>query len=124
MYEPKDTDQVLLDNEYCTIICIGAGERYGTDYALKLYFVNKTDKDMVFHIDDVYVNDAMIDPVFPLTIRPQRNTFDLMMWSNSSLKEQGIDPDNVSSVRFIVDTYEPGHLDDEHFFRESVTFTK
>ncbi len=124
VYEPKDTDQVLLDNEYCTIICIGAGERYGTDYALKLYFVNKTDKDMVFHIDDVYVNDAMIDPVFPLTIRPQRNTFDLMMWSNSSLKEQGIDPDNVSSVRFIVDTYEPGHLDDEHFFRESVTFTK
>ena len=124
VYEPKDTDQVLLDNEYCTIICIGAGDRYGTDYALKLYFVNKTDKDMAFDIDDVYVNDAMIHPVFPLTIRPQRNTFKVMMWSNSSLKEQGIDPNNVSSVRFIVDTYEQGHLDDEHFFRESVTFTK
>ena len=124
VYEPKDTDQVLLDNEYCTIICIGAGDRYGIDYALKLYFVNKTDKEMAFDIDDVYVNDAMIHPVFPLTIRPQRNTFDLMMWSNSSLKEQGVDPDNVSSVRFIVDAYEVDHLDDEHFFRESVTFTK
>ncbi|RRJ24591.1 hypothetical protein EHV10_12460 [Lachnoanaerobaculum gingivalis] len=123
VYEPKDTDQVLIDNEYCTIILVGS-DMNNVNYALKLYIVNKTDETMNISTGENYIDGKKIKnpPYFP-QIRPQKSTFETINWLVSTIKDQGIDPSDISNISFYVDVYASGHLNDEHFFKETISFT-
>lgn len=123
VYEPKDTDQILIDNEYCTIILVGSDVNY-MNYTLKLYIVNKTDETMTISTGENYINGKRIEypPYFP-QIKPQKSTFETINWLVSTITDQGIDPSNISNISFYVDVYANGHLNEEHFFKETISFT-
>ena len=60
--EPAATDHVLVDDDNCSVIITGYEPDNSWGYAMKLYLVNKTDRDMVFSVDDSSVNGIMCDP--------------------------------------------------------------
>ena len=123
VYEQQDTDKLLIDNEYCTIILVGS-DMDNVNYTLKLYIVNKTDETMNISTGENYIDGKKIKnpPYFP-QIRPQKSTFETINWLVSTIKDQGIDPSNISNISFFVDAYANGHLNDEHFFKETISFT-
>ena len=123
VYEQKDTDKLLIDNEYCTIILVGS-DMDNVNYTLKLYIVNKTDETMNISTGENYIDGKKIKnpPYFP-QIKPKKSTFDTISWFVSAITDQGIDPSNISNISFFVDAYANGHLNDEHFFKETISFT-
>ena len=123
VYEPKDTDKVLIDNDYCTIILVGS-DMNNVNYILKLYIVNKTDETMNISTGENYIDGKKIKnpPYFPL-IKPKKSTFETIEWSVSTITDQDIDPSNISNISFFVDAYANGHLNEEHFFKETISFT-
>ena len=123
VYEQKYTDKVLIDNEYCTIILVGS-DMDSVNYTLKLYIVNKTDETMNISTGENYIDGKKIKnpPYFP-QIKPKKSTFDTISWFVSAITDQGIDPSNISNISFFVDAYANGHLNDEHFFKETISFT-
>lgn len=123
VYEQKDTDKLLIDNEYCTIILVGS-DMDNVNYTLKLYIVNKTDETMNISTGENYIDGKKIKnpPYFP-QIKPKKSTFDTISWFVSAITDQGIDPSNISNISFFVDAYANGHLNDEYFFKETISFT-
>jgi lipoprotein len=123
VYEQKDTDKLLIDNEYCTIILVGS-DMDNVNYTLKLYIVNKTDETMNISTGENYIDGKKIKnpPYFP-QIKPKKSTFYTISWFVSAITDQGIDPSNISNISFFVDAYANGHLNDEHFFKETISFT-
>lgn len=123
VYEPKDTDKVLIDNDYCTIILVGS-DMNSVNYILKLYIVNKTDETMNIKTGENYIDGKEIknSPYFPL-IKPQKSTFETIEWFVSTLKDQDIDPSNISNISFYVAAYANGNLNEDYFFKETISFT-
>lgn len=123
VYEPKDTDKVLIDNDYCTIILVGS-DMNNVNYILKLYIVNKTDETMNISTGENYIDGKKIKnpPYFPL-IKPQKSTFETIEWFVSTITDQDIDPSNISNISFFVDAFANEHPNKEHFFKETISFT-
>lgn len=96
--EAQDTDVVLVDNEDVTVIVTECAPRKNWGYCVYLYFVNKTDQNMMFSTDDVSVNGFMVDPYYSTIISAGKSKFDFMCWYGTSLEDNGIT--DVEEIEF------------------------
>lgn len=116
--EPADTDYVVVDNAYVTVIATG----YETDgifgYGVNFYMENRTDMDLMFSADDVSVNGYMLDPFYAKSVAAQKCAFSTMSWSDTSLEETGIS--EVEEIAFTLRVREDGNLPAGSLIEESV----
>ena len=115
----KSTDIILVDNEYATVI---ATDFYTDDiwgYTADLYIVNKTDKEVMFSVNEVSVNGFMADPFFATTIMPEKASFESMSWSEDTFAECGIT--DVENIEFILDIYDANDWLADKFVNENIT---
>ena len=60
--EAQATDNVIIDNDYVTVIVTGYEDDEIWGYTANLFLLNKTDKTVMFSVDDASVNGFMADP--------------------------------------------------------------
>lgn len=118
--ESKDSDTVLADNEYVTVIVTGYEEDEIWGYTVNYYLVNKTDKELMISVDDVSVNGYMLDPYYATTLAPGFTAFSDMYWSEDSFEENGID--NVEEIEMTLQVYDYSEwMDINYMVNETVT---
>lgn len=96
--EPKETDNVILDNEYVTVIVTGYEEDTLWGYAVNLFFLNKTDKNIMFSVDEASINGYMADPFYATEVKAGKCAFGSMSWSDETLEDNGIS--SVEEIEF------------------------
>ena len=122
-YEIKDTDQVLVDNEYITVAYVGSESDDVSGYTATIYIVNKTDTKVTLDASDVSVNGYMADPLYMETLERGKSAFSGINWLNSDFESAGIDKSSISNIEFNLDIYDEDNSDREHFFNGKVTIT-
>ena len=88
--EPAAADLVLVDNDNCSVIITGYEPDNSWGYAMKLYLVNKTDRDMVFSVDDSSVNGIMCDPFWADIVCAGKTSYSTVLWDKNALDENDI----------------------------------
>lgn len=111
--EPKDTDTVLVDNEYITAIVTGYEPDGMWGYTVELFLVNKTSTSAMFTVDEESINGYMMDPFWATSVLPGNCKFSSMSWSNSDFEENGIT--TVEEIEFMFSAY-----DEENFYTKYI----
>lgn len=96
--ESQDSDNVIVDNDYVTAIITGYEEDSIWGYTANLFLVNKTDKEVMFSVDEASVNGYMIDPFWANSVGAGKCAFSTIAWSDDSLEENNIS--EVESIEF------------------------
>ena len=90
----KDTDVVLMDNEYCKIILTATNPDSFWGYDQSVFVLNKTDKALVFTTQEAFLNEVACDPFWTHTIPAGKCSNTTMYWFENNLKSAGIEQVN------------------------------
>ncbi|MBO4989108.1 MAG: hypothetical protein J6D37_02130 [Clostridia bacterium] len=116
---PQPTDNVIVDNEYVTVIVTGYKDDDIWGYTVKLFLLNKTDKTVMFSVNNASVNGYMADPLFAKSVSSKKCAFTSMSWSDKTLKDNGIT--SVNEIEFNLRVYDIGDWLGDDFVNQSVT---
>lgn len=116
--EAQDSDIVLVDNEYITLIATGFGSDEFWAYKVDLYLVNKTDASAMFVAENTTVNGIEIDPYFAYDVAPGKCRFCTMAFSEADFEFAEIE--NVESVEFFFSSYDE-YIWDTVFAEEQIS---
>ncbi len=110
--ETLESDNVILDNEYATVIVTGYENDDIWGYTVNLFLINKTDKTVMFSVDEASVNGFMADPLFASTVMPEKCAFTSMSWSETTLEENSITDVQNIEFKLSVNNYDDWSEDD------------
>lgn len=117
--ESQPTDNVVIDNEYVTMIVTGYGHDDIWGHTANVFLVNKTDKTVAFNANDVMVNGIAVDPIFYKTVAPGKCLFDTISWDDEDFEAAGITEIEVIEMQLRVSDYNDWMADD--LVNETVT---
>ena len=123
VYEAKAGDQVLVDNEYVTVIYVGDNKENELGYSINLYIVNKTDKDITVSGDDMSINGYMVGADFFKDVSAGKVSLSNIQWYEETFKENDIDESKINDIEFSLDIYPPENIEAEHFFNGMLKIT-
>ena len=116
---PQASDNVIVDNEYVTATVIGYEEDEIWGYTVNLFLLNKTDKDVMFSVEEASVNGYMADPFFAKTVYSGMCAFASMSWSDTTLEENGITA--IEEIEFNLRVYNDDDWFEDDWVNETVT---
>lgn len=119
---PQEGDRVLLDTDAMTVIAVNSAENTAMKYYYSdIYFLNKTNEDVMLSLEDASINGFGIQPRFGTLLKGGCATFGKVVWMNNTLASSRID--KVEEIRFTLcaitqkelenvkdDTEEPSYL--------------
>ncbi|MCD8383124.1 MAG: hypothetical protein LUC30_09515 [Clostridiales bacterium] len=117
--ENLDTDIVLVDNEYVTVIVTGCEYDDVWGYAVNLYLVNKTDSKVMYSVDNASVNGYMVDPYYADTVAAGTCAFSSMYWYSEDLEDNGIT--EVDEIEFELNIYDNDDWAVDNYVSETIT---
>ena len=122
VYEAKAGDQVLVDNEYVTVIYTGDNKENELGYSINLYIVNKTDKDITVSGDDMSINGYMVGADFFKDVSAGKVSLSNIQWYEETFKENDIDESKINDIELSLDIYQTDNTEAEHFFNGVLKF--
>ena len=110
-------DQILVDNRDCTILVTGFEPDNSWGYVMNLYLVNKTDQDLVFNVDDSWINDNPCFTYWTEIVTAGSAAYSSILWEKADLEESEIQVVRKISLPMLVysDQNTDGPLIDETF---------
>lgn len=117
--ESKDSDQIIVDNENVTVTVIGYEESSIWGYIVHVFLQNKSDKEIMFTVDDASVNGYMADPFWSSSVSAGKCAFASIIWLSSTLEECGIF--SVEEIKFLLRAYDYGNWISDDLAHEQVT---
>ena len=84
-----------------------------------LFLLNKTDKTVMFSVDDASVNGFMADPFYATSVSAGKCAFSSMAWSDTTLEENGIT--EVEEIEVLFRAYDADDFMGEDFANEVIT---
>ena len=88
-------------------------------YTADMFFVNKTDKTLMFGTDDVSVNGYMADPFFAKSVSAGKCAFGSMQWSEETFAENEIE--EVEEIEFTLSIYDDDDIFADHYYDGQIT---
>lgn len=118
-----DTDQILMDNEYVTVIVTGFEVQNDGDYEIGLYLVNKTDVQVLYCLDDVSVNDYIVDAGGGVWLAADKQCKSSFQVDQEDLEDCGItDPEEgIDTIELLLEVYSAEIGYSEPLVSETVT---
>ena len=113
----QDTDVVLMDNEYVTIIATSIGLDADGNYTMVLYMQNKADSNVFIKPTNVCLNGVEIDPWWGATVTAGKATFGSISWFAFALEENSIT--SVETITMTVTVFD--ELGENTFVSEDIT---
>ncbi len=117
--EAQASDNVIIDNDYVTVIVTGYEEDEIWGYTVNLFLLNKTDKNVMFSVDEASVNGFMSDPFYATSVSPCKCAFSSMAWSDGVLEENNIT--EVETIEFKFRAYDEDNWLGDDFANEIIT---
>lgn len=117
--EARPDDNIIVDNEFVTVIVTGYENRRIWGYTVNLFFVNKTDKNISIVTDEESINGFMSDPYFADDVSAGNCAFSSMSWFDSDLEDNGIT--DVEEIEFRLRVYDSDDWFDSDFVNEVIT---
>ena len=117
--EAQPSDNVIIDNDYVTVIVTGYEQDEIFGYMVNLFLLNKTDKNIMFSVDEASVNGFMADPFYADSVLAGKCAFSSMAWSDTTLEENGIT--EVETIEFKLRAYDEDNWFDGDFANETIT---
>ena len=118
---PQESDNIIVDNEYVTVVVTGYEDDPIWGYTAKLFLLNKTDKNVMFSVDEASVNGYMADPFFAKSVSAGKCAFSSMSWSDTDLEENGITV--IEEIEFNIRAYDEDNWLDDDLANKTVTLT-
>ena len=120
--EEKNTgfeEKVFVDDENCTfkITEIDPDNEWG--YTLKAYLENKTDKNLMYTMEDVSVNGFMCDPFWAETVQAGKKAKSEISFFEEDFAELGIE--NVEEIEFTLSIYDDDDFEAADLVKETFT---
>lgn len=109
--EPESTGFqpiVLAENEKMCVKITAIEENAIFGYTLKVFLENKTDKELMFTVDDVSVNGFMCDPFWATSVAGGKKSNSSIAWLSSSFEENGIE--KVEEINFTLRVYDSNDI--------------
>lgn len=116
---PLDTDNVILDNDSVTVIVTGYEDDDIWGYTVNLFLLNKTNKNVMFCVDEASVNGYMADPFYATEVAAGKCAFSSMSWSDSTLEDNGITA--IEEIEFKFRAYDSENWFDDDFANDTIT---
>ena len=101
---PAFAPVVLVDDENCTVTVTGIDEDALFGYTLKVFLENKTDKELMYSLDNVSVNGFMCDPFWAATVAAGKKSNEEITFFDSDFEANGIT--EVSEITFTLQVYD------------------
>ncbi|MBP3480719.1 MAG: hypothetical protein J6K66_03865 [Clostridia bacterium] len=117
--EAQATDNVIIDNNYITVIVTGYEKDDIFGYTVNLFLLNKTDKNVMFSVDEASVNGFMADPFYATSVSAGKCTFSSMAWSDTTFEENSIT--EVETIEFKLRAYDEDNWLGDDFANETIT---
>ncbi len=117
--ESQPTDTVLVDNDNVSVIVTGYNDDKIWGYTVNLYLVNKTDKELMYSVDEASVNGFMADPFWASSVNAGKVAFASMSWSDSAFEENGIT--SVEEIEMKLRIHDSNDWTSGDIFNETVT---
>lgn len=117
--EAQDSDNVIIDNDYVSVIVTGYEEDEIWGYTVNLFLLNKTDKNVMFSVDEASVNGFMADPFYATSVSAGKCAFSSMTWLDTTFEENGIT--EVENIEFNLKAYDEDNWSGDDFANETVT---
>lgn len=116
--ETLASDNVIVDNDYVTVVVLGYEEDSIMGYSVNLFLINKTDKNIMFSTDNESVNGYMADPFYAVALASGKCTFSSISWFNSTLEENNII--EVEEIEFALRVYDNDNWFDDDLVNETI----
>ena len=84
-------DIVLVDNDEYSVIVTGFDPDNLWGYTMNVYLCNKTDRNLMFAIDEASVNGYMCDPFWASSVAAGCQEYCGISWNSSDFETNGID---------------------------------
>ena len=117
--EASPDDIVLADNDAITAVVTGYDPDNMWGYTVNVYFLNKTDKTLMFTVEDASVNGFMADPFYAASLDGGKCMFSSISWSDTALEESGIT--DIEEIEFTLRAYDFDDLMAGDVFNEKIT---
>lgn len=117
--ETQANDNVIIDNDYVTVIATGYEDDAIWGYTVNLFLLNKTDKDIMFSVDEASVNGYMADPFYATEVAAGKCAFSSMSWSDTTLEDNNIT--TVEEIEFKFRAYDSDNWFGDDFANETIT---
>lgn len=117
--ETQANDNVIIDNDYVTVIVTGYEDDAIWGYTVNLFLLNKTDKDIMFSVDEASVNGYMADPFYATEVAAGKCAFSSMSWSDTTLEDNNITA--VEEIEFKFRAYDSDNWFGDDFANETIT---
>lgn len=110
---------VLVENEDICVKITGVESDPIWGYTLKVYLENRTDKELMFTVDNVSLNRFMCDPFWAESVAAGMKSNSSIYWFESTLEENGISA--VEEIRLTLRVYDSKNFSAEDVFQGSFT---
>lgn len=117
--EAQLSDNVIIDNDNVTVIVTGYEQDDIFGYTVNLFLQNKTDKNIMFSVNEASVNGFMADPFYATPVSAGKCAFSSMAWSDTTLEENGIT--EVETIEFKLRAYDEDDWSRDDFANETIT---
>ena len=111
--------RLLIDNAYVTAIVTGYSVDEIWGYSVNVFLVNKTDKDIMFSVNDASMNGYMADPFFATDVAAGKCSFESITWFNTTLEENNIT--EVEEIEFNLQVRDANEWLTDDFADEKIT---
>ena len=116
---PQPNDNVIIDNDSVTVIVTGYEEDKIWGYKVNLFLINKTDKNVMFGVNEASINGFMADPFYATTVSAGKCAFSSMSWTNRVLEDNGISA--VEKIEFKFRIYDSDDWTLSDIVNETIT---
>lgn len=118
--ESQASDNVIIDNDYVTVIVTGYEEDEIYGYTVNLFLLNKTDKNIWFSIYEEAVNGFMADSTFyGEIVSAGKCSFSFMSFFDTTLEENGIE--TIEEIEFKLRAFDSDNFISDDFANETIT---
>lgn len=108
--QPAETDQILINNEDCLIVVTGFDPDNSWGYAVRLYLCNKTDRDLIFSVENSSVNGIMCEPYWAEIVTAGKSAISTILWDKAALNENKIQ--EVKEISLPIRVYSDNNIAD------------
>ena len=115
----KFEELVLVNDENCIVKITAVDAQSIWGYALNVYLENKTDKELMFTVDDVSVNGYMCDPFWAVSVSPEKKTNDQISFMEEDFEKNGIE--TVTDITFTLSVYDSNDWLSDYLVEETFT---
>lgn len=111
VYEPKEEDTVIVENDTLTFIIESVDDELADFYTLNCYIANHTGKNLMISWDDVSVNGFMVDPFWAAAVSAGKQAYVQIIFYRTDLEAQDIEVVQDVEFNLLVSDYDDWEAD-------------